>query len=79
MDNGPRPETKDECYKDGAPTAAVAAAPTPAEPSAAAAEPEPAEDTEPKEMGNKIAADIQKEADKAMAAAEMVDVVPEPL
>jgi len=52
MDNGPRPETKDECYKDGAPTTAVAAAPAPATP-AAAAQPEPAEDTEPKKWATK--------------------------
>lgn len=78
MDEGPRPETNDECFKDGAPTTAPTTEPV-AEPAAAVAEPEPAEDTEPKELGNSIAADIQKEADKAMAVAEMAEVSPEPL
>lgn len=73
-----RPETKDECFKDAAPTLEVAAAEPEAAPAVAAVEPEAAEDTEPVLLGNKVAMDIQKEADKGMAMAEMVELVPEP-
>lgn len=78
MEQGPRPETEEECFKDGVPS-------SPPEPEAAApAEPaeeekELPEDTQPKELGNKVAMDIQKQAETAMAAVEEADLQPEPL
>jgi len=78
MDLGPRPATEEECFQDGVPT-------TPEEPAAEPAttpeeaEVEVPEDTEPKELGNKVAMDIQKKADNAMKAVDEVELQPEPL
>jgi len=78
MEQGPRPETQDECFIDGVPTAEPEPEPAaPAEPTQEAAE--LPEDTAPKELGNKVAMDIQKQAETAMAAADEVELQPEPL
>jgi len=70
-----RPETKDECYKDGQPTTAAEATVEPAPVVVKAME--VPEDVEQKVIGNKVAMEIHQEAANAIAAID--ELQPEPL